>query len=130
MPSTKVVQKPQKGEGKEALTVAVVELTDVKKADLGDLANAIANCDTPHKSRVAPAAALVLFGKDLKKNIASDVSKALAKVKGVDAKGVKSDEKKGQVTIPLKRTNKKKDQAKLKDILAALNDMGLKLSKG
>lgn len=129
MPSTKVVQKPEKGTGEEAITIAVVELADVKKADLGDLANAVANCNTPHKAKVAPAASLVLFGKDVDKETASAVSKALAKVKGVDAKEVKADAKKGEVTIPLKKAEKKKDQAALKDVLAAVEDLGLKLSK-
>jgi copper chaperone CopZ len=87
---------------------------DPAKCDVGDLAKAAADAETPHRAQGAPSATLVLTaatGADEKK-----VQQALQKVKGVDAK--KSSVKRGEIHVKLDD----KGGAKLADIKEALKD--------
>ena len=107
-----------KTEPTKANPVAVV-VYDEKKTDLGAIAKAIAEADTPHKSDQAPAAFLVLEAKGLTEAAAKKLPDALAKVKGVDAKMSKAEVKGKEIHIRLDD----KGGAKLDDIKKALADL-------
>jgi hypothetical protein len=49
---------------KEAPQTVSVDL-DTSKGDVGDIAKAISACDTPHKAKVAPSAALIVSAPGL-----------------------------------------------------------------
>lgn len=72
---------------------------DTTKSDVGDVAKAIAGATTPHKDKVAPAAALVVPVKGVTKDDSAKVRKALHDVKGVVAK--ESSAQKGEVIVSL-----------------------------
>ena len=44
---------------KEKPQTVTVDL-DTSKGDLGDIAKAVCDCDTPHKEKVAPSATLIV----------------------------------------------------------------------
>src|SRR5262249_56052241 len=81
---------------------------DPAKADVGDLARAVAGAQTPDREKGAPSATLVLAYERLDGSAVADeaylpgkVEKALANLKGVDAKKSKIDFKKRQLLIRL-----------------------------
>lgn len=78
--------------------VILIDL-DTSKSDVGDVAKAISAATTPHKDKVAPAAALVMQVKSATKGDTEKVRRALHGVKGVVAK--ESTAQKGEVIIPL-----------------------------
>lgn len=96
MPGVKVQQdlKPAK---LEAQTVTVD--LDTSKSDVGDVAKAVAGATTPHKDKVAPAAALVVPIKGVTKDDTDKVRRALHDVKGVVAK--ESTAQQGEVIVSL-----------------------------
>lgn len=96
MPGVKVQQDLKAA--KLAAQTVTVDL-DTSKSDLGDVAKAVAGTDTPHKDKIAPAAALVVPVKGVTKDDTDKVRKALHDVKGVVAK--ESTAQKGQVIVPL-----------------------------
>jgi hypothetical protein len=57
----KIVTAPQPGSGKDALTLAVVELGG--KATLGSVISAVEAAKTPHRSTTAPGVTTALAGK-------------------------------------------------------------------
>jgi hypothetical protein len=91
---------------------------DTAKSDIGDVGKAVAEADTPHKAKVAPAAAVVIPVKGLTKDDAKKVQNALAKVKGVVAKEARAD--KDQAVVPLSD----KGGAKLSEVKKALEKLG------
>src|SRR5437667_3280727 len=74
---------------------------DTDKGDVGDVAKAIAECDTPHKDTVAPSATLVISAPGLTEDNAEKVSDALKEVKGVDAKESKANVKRKEISVKL-----------------------------
>ncbi len=90
---------------------------NTEKADVGDVAKAVAGADTPHKDKVAPAAAVVVPVKGLAAGDDEKVRKALAGVKGVTAKEARAD--KGEAVVPLDA----KGGAKLSEIKKALDKL-------
>lgn len=106
---------------------AVVELTDLNKASLGDLAKVIAHAKTPDRDTQAPSAWLVLFDKNLKPDSGAAISKALEGVTGIDGKGTTIDQKAGEIVIPLIRTEKREDGASLATIMKAIEKSGLRV---
>jgi hypothetical protein len=109
----KVALKPSK---EEPQTVKL-EL-DPGKGDLGDIAKAISSCDTPHKAKVAPAAALIVSAPKLTEGNKSKIKDALKNVAGVDGAETKCDVKKQEIYVHLSA----KGGAKLADITKALSD--------
>ena len=89
---------------------------DTSQGDLGDVAKAVSECDTPHKEKVAPAAILVVRAPALNDDNIEKVADALKEVKGVDAKESKCDVKKKEIHVKLDG----KGGAKLADIRKAL----------
>ena len=112
--SSKIV--PNKGKG--PVTVTGIVASD---ADLGATAKAVNGAKTPHRSQSPPGFALVVYAK-LDKKSAEAATKALGKVKGVDAKGSKADAKKGQVSVKIAG----KEKVTITDVLGALKDAGIK----
>jgi hypothetical protein len=93
-------------------TVAVVVDIDSSKGDVGDLAKAAADAETPHRAKGAPTVALILPGGGLKKGDDAKLAEALEGVKGVDAKAssvrgkaviVKLDDKGGAKLADIKK---------------------------
>ena len=109
-------------ESKEALKAAkeaaqTVSITlDTSKGDVGDIAKAISACDTPHKAKVAPAAAMVVSAPGLTEDNKSKIKDALKDVKGVDGAETKCDVKKQEIYVHLSG----KGGAKMADITKAL----------
>lgn len=97
---------------------ATVDL-DLKKKDVGDLAKAIADCQTPHRSTTAPAATLIVEVKGLTEDNAKKLGASLEKVKGIDAKASSADAKAKTVSVKLADEG----GAKLEDIKKALEEM-------
>jgi len=91
---------------------------DTGKGDLGDIAKAVSNCDTPHKDTVAPAAALIVAAPGLTSDNKAKIKDALKDVKGVDVKETKCDVKKKEIYVMLDG----KGGAKLANIKKALAD--------
>ena len=90
---------------------------DTSKGDVGDIGKAIATTDTPHKGKVAPAAAVIVKVKGITKDDAEKLRKALAKVKGVDAKA--SSAETGEAIVALSADG----GAHLADIRKALKNV-------
>lgn len=103
---------------------AVVELEDSTKADLAELVDAVVNAQTPHRDKEVPSASLVLFDKSVKADAGSVLAKALEQVKGIDAKAITVDEKRGEIYVPLVRAEKKEDGASLAAIMIAMKSAG------
>ncbi len=97
--------------------------TLAKNADLGAIAKVVNGTTTPHRAKSAPGLALVLFAK-LDKKSAEASTKALGKVKGVDAKKSKADAKKGHISVKIAG----KEKVTVANVLAALKDVGIKAS--
>ena len=106
--------------GKGPVTVTGIIAVD---ADLGATGKAINGANTPHKSQAPPGLALVVFA-ELDEKSAEAATKALGKVKGVDAKQSKADAKKGQISVSIAG----KEKVTVAGILAALKDAGVKAS--
>jgi hypothetical protein len=102
---------------KEDPQLVTIDL-DTDKSDIGDVGKAVANADTPHKEKVAPAAAVVISVKGLTKDDAKKVQNALSMVKGVVAKEARAD--KDQAIVPLSA----KGGAKLSEVKKALEKLG------
>ncbi|GBD35069.1 hypothetical protein HRbin36_00173 [bacterium HR36] len=92
---------------------------DLSKSDVGDIAAAVAGCNTPHAAKVAPSARLVLLASAVSAKDTEKVQKALAHVKGVNAKH--SEASKGQILIHVEKG------AKLAEIREAIEKAGLVL---
>src|SRR5262249_34826740 len=90
---------------------------DTTKADVGEIGKAIATTDTPHKAKVAPAAAVVVPVKGITKDASAKGGKAPTKVKGVDAKASSAGE--GEAIVALSADG----GAHLADIRKALKDL-------
>lgn len=90
---------------------------DTAKADVGDVAKAIAASKTPHEKKVAPAAALVVSRTGVTKNDTQKVRKALAGVKGVVANQSTAED--GQVIVQLDNQG----GARLAEITTALKKL-------
>jgi hypothetical protein len=91
---------------------------DTKKSDVGDIAKAVSNADTPHKDTVAPSATLIVAAPGLTDDNKGKLKDALKDVKGVEAAKVKCDPKKKEIYVLLSD----KGGAKLADINKALAD--------
>jgi len=118
VPSVKVKGKITKGSGEAAIAPATV-IIDLKEADIGDLAKAAADAETPHRgSKGAPSVTLVVKAPGLTEDNAEKVSDALKDVKGVDAKESKANVKKKEIHVKLDD----KGGAKCADIKKALAD--------
>ena len=102
---------------KEKPQIVTVEL-DTSKGDVGDIAKAVCDCDTPHKEKVAPTATLIIPAPGLNEGNAEKVADALQDVKGVDAKESKANVKRKEIRVKLDA----KGGAKLADIKKALAD--------
>jgi hypothetical protein len=100
---------------KEAPQTVTIDL-DTSKADVGDIAKAISACDTPHKAKVAPSAALIVSAPGLTEDNKSKIKDALKDVKGVDGAETKCDVKKQEIYVHLSA----KGGAKMADITKAL----------
>jgi hypothetical protein len=73
---------PNRGKGH------VIVLAEIPAdADLGALAKAVQNADTPHKDQVAPALALEVFTNARDQEAADKAREALKAVEGVDVEG-------------------------------------------
>jgi hypothetical protein len=107
-----------RGEGTEG-TVVVPIVYDSAKADVGDLAKAVAGAETPHRdSRGAPSATLVLPAPHVTNALAKKVADALKGLKGVDATASRADVAKKEIHVKLDD----RGGAKLADIEKALAD--------
>jgi copper chaperone CopZ len=105
--------------GKEKATPVTVEI-DLSKSDVGDLAKAANNAETPHReSKGAPSVTLVLPAPSLTKDNLGKVAESLEKVEGIDAKGSKGHPKGKTIHIKLDD----KGGGKLADIKKALGDL-------
>jgi hypothetical protein len=102
---------------KEDPQTVSIEL-DTGKGDLGDIAKAVSACETPHKAKVAPAAALIVSAPSLTDGNKSKIKDALKDVAGVDGAETKCDVKKKEIYVHLGA----KGGAKLADITKALAD--------
>ncbi len=91
---------------------------DPKKGDVGEIAKAVAQTETPHKAQHPPSAALIVPEKGLTKADTEKVRKALAGVKGVEAKEARAEE--GQAIVPLSSAG----GAHLAEIQKALSKLG------
>jgi hypothetical protein len=100
---------------KEAPQTISVDL-DTGKGDVGDIAKAISACDTPHKAKIAPSAALIVSAPGLTADNKSQIKDALKDVKGVDGAETKCDVKKQEIYVHLSA----KGGAKVADITKAL----------
>jgi copper chaperone CopZ len=98
---------------KEDPQIISVDL-DTAKSDIGDLGKSIIGAETPHKSKVAPTAAVVVPVNGLTKDDSAKVQKALEGVKGVLAKEARADN--GQAIVVLDE----KGGAKMSEIKKAL----------
>ena len=99
VPSVKVVEKPSK-KVLSTTSTTVVDI-DLGKADLGELAKAIADTETPHRSKEAPSSFLVLEAPGLTKANARSIAEALKAVRGIDAKESKGDVKAKEIHVRL-----------------------------
>jgi hypothetical protein len=88
--------------------------------DLGELAATIDGADTPHKAQSKPGVALELFAP-LDEASAQTALAALAKVKGVAAKGSKADIGSGTLSVKLAAGQ----PATVDIIVTALKDAGI-----
>jgi len=91
---------------------------DTSKADVGDIAKAISECDTPHKAKVAPGVALIVSAPALTDDNKSKIKDALKDVAGVDGAETKCDVKKQEIYVHLSA----KGGAKVAAINKALAD--------
>src|SRR5262249_3330764 len=91
---------------------------DTSKADVGDIAKAISETDTPHKAKVAPGVALIVSAPGLTDDNKSKIKDALKDVKGIDDDETKCDVKKQEIYVHLSA----KGGAKVADINKALAD--------
>jgi copper chaperone CopZ len=91
---------------------------DTEKGDLGDIAKAVSNTDTPHKDTVAPSATFIFKAPGLTDGNKGKLKDALKDVKGVEAAKTKCDPKKKEIYVLLSG----KGGAKLADIKKALAD--------
>ena len=121
LPDVKVAQRVTKEK-----PTAVVAF-DAAKADLGDLARAVAQTETTRRDKFA--ATLIVSYKPLDATAAADeavlrglVEPAFAKLQGVDVKGSKLDAKAKEIRIQLDG----KGGAKLANIKAAFPSLALK----
>ena len=89
---------------------------DTAKGDVGDIAKAISACETPHKAKVAPSAALIVSAPGLTEDNKSKIKDALKDVKGVDGAETKCDVKKQEIYVHLSA----KGGAKVANITKAL----------
>jgi hypothetical protein len=118
VPGAKVQGKVAKGTGKDEISPVTVDL-DTAKADVGDLAKAAADAQTPHRGEVgAPSAYLVVEASGLTEDNAKKLQGALKDVKGVEPKTTNADVKKKEIHVKLDD----KGGAKLADIKKALAD--------
>jgi hypothetical protein len=102
---------------------------EVKKTDVGDMAQAVAATKTPNREKSAPATILVLGYERLDGSAAADeqylpkkVEAAVEKLKGVEGKACKIDFKEKHLLIKLDD----KGGAKLADIKAGFPGLTLK----
>ncbi len=107
---------PNQGKGASRIVATADE-----KTDLGAAADKVNKADTPHKAKAAPGLAVVVFAERLDKESAEKAEKALAKVKGVDAKGSKVDREKGEISVKLNGDHK----VTIAEITGALKDAGI-----
>jgi len=114
VPSVKVVDKPTK-KTLSTISTTVIEI-DLSKADLGQLAKAIADTETPHRSKETPSSYLILEAPGLTKANAKAFEAALKAVRGVDPKRSKADVSKKEIHVKLDSGR----DAKLADIKQAL----------
>jgi copper chaperone CopZ len=101
---------------KEPQTIEVK--LDTEKGDVGDIAKAVSNADTPHKDTVAPSTTLIVPAKGLTDGNKAKLKDALKGVKGVEVAKTKCDPKKKEIYVLLSG----KGGAKLADIKKALAD--------
>jgi hypothetical protein len=91
--------------------------------DLGALSKEVGEANTPHRSIAPPGLAVVLFAR-LDEGTAKKAEEALAKVKGVNAKGTAADVKRGEISVQLTGDEKVTMDALLK----SLKDAGIEAS--
>jgi copper chaperone CopZ len=116
VPSVKVIDKPtKKSFSTTALTVVDI---DLGKADVGELAKAVADAETPHRLKEAPSSSLIVEAPSLTKANAKAAVDALKAVRGVDSKESTADVKTKEIHIKLDR----RGGARLADIKKALAD--------
>ena len=111
---------PNKGKGPVTVTGRIS-----LGIDLAAIAKAVNAAKTPHRKQSPPGATLVLFAK-LDAKSAAAITKALAAVKGIDAKGSKADIKKGEISVKITGTGKNK--VTVSGILTAMKDAGVEAS--
>ncbi|MGH3452294.1 MAG: hypothetical protein ACRDQW_16560 [Haloechinothrix sp.] len=93
-----------------------------KDADLAKPAKAVSGAATPHREKVAPALALVVFAKEgLEKEDAQAARKALRGLKGVDTKRSRVNAKTGEISVAISGEEK----VTAAQILAALKKAGI-----
>ena len=106
---------------KKDLQIITIKL-DTEKGDLGDIAKAVSNADTPHKDTVAPSATLIVSASALTEDNKGKLKDALKDVKGVEAAKTKCNPKKKEIYVLLSG----KGGAKLAEIKKALADFTTK----
>jgi copper chaperone CopZ len=116
VPSVKVVEKPTK-KTFSTTALTVIDL-DLGKADVGELAKAIADAETPHRLKEAPSSFLILEAPKLSKANAKAAVDALKAVRGVDVRESAAEVKTKQIHVKLDR----RGGARLADIQRALAD--------
>ena len=116
VPSVKVIEKPSK----KLLSTTSLTILDIDwgKAELGDLAKAIADTETTHRAKEAPFSFLILDAPSLTRVNVGKLEEALKGVRGIDAKGSKTDLKKKEIHLKLDG----RGGAKIADIQKALAD--------
>jgi len=116
VPSVKVVEKP----AKKLLSTTSLTILDIDwgKADLGELAKTIADTETTHRAKEIPSSFLILDAPSLTKTNAAKLEDALKGVRGVDAKGSKTDLKKKEIHLKLDG----RGGAKMAEVQKALAD--------
>ena len=92
-------------------------------ADLGTATKIVNGARTSHRLQSPPGFALMVFSK-LDKKTVDAATKALDNVKGVDARALKADVKKSQISVTIAGT----DKVTIADVLTALEDAGVNAS--
>ena len=92
-------------------------------ADLGTATKIVNVARTSHRLQSPPGFALMVFSK-LDKKTVDAATKALDNVKGVDARALKADVKKSQISVTIAGT----DKVTIADVLTALEDAGVNAS--
>ncbi len=109
---------PNQGKGPVEVVGEVAE-----NVDLGKIAKAVNQANTPHRTQAAPGLAVVLFA-ELNEESAKGAVTALGKVKGVDGKSCRADTKKGELSVKLAGASK----VTIGDLQAALKGAGVEAS--